>query len=550
MAKVIARPAREVWEERYNAAGKPRDAETISGIPLDPLYDPSKVAADHFAEKEGYPGTPPYTRGIHPSMYRDKPWTMRQFSGFGSAEDTNQRYKFLLSQGQMGLSVAFDMPTLMGRDSDDEQSAGEVGRCGVAIDTLADMETLFDGIDLGAITTSMTINSPALILFAMYLAVAEKKGVPREQLGGTIQNDILKEYIAQKEYVYPPEPSMRLAVDVIEYCTENVPRWHPVSISGYHIREAGSDAVQELAFTLADGFEYVQAAIDRGLHVDAFAPRLSFFFDSHIDFFEEIAKFRAARRIYAKVMRDRFNATSERSVLMRFHTQTAGVSLTAQQPLNNVTRTALEALAAVLGGTQSLHTNAMDEVLALPTERAAEVALRTQQIIAYETGAASVIDPLGGSYFVEALTDEMERRAYDYFDRIEEQGGVLPAIEKGFFQREIAEASYRFEKRLNEKKRIIVGVNDFVGDDEDQIEVLKITQEMEEEQKGRVAAVKAGRDNSAVTAALRAVEKAARTSGENLIPPVLEAVKVYATEGEIIETMHQVFGGYRETAVF
>src|SRR6202022_106582 len=467
MARVVSRPAdRRVWEDRYSDPdGQPRDASSISGIPVQPLYDPASLPERLFEEKEGYPGLPPYTRGIHPAMYRDKLWTMRQFAGFGSARDTNERYKYLLAKGQDGLSVAFDMPTLMGRDSDDEHSAGEVGRCGVAIDTLSDMETLFDSIDLADITTSMTINSPASILFAMYIAVAEKKGISRERLGGTIQNDILKEYIAQKEYLYPPEPSLRLAVDVIEYCTENLPRWHPVSISGYHIREAGSDAPQELAFTLADGFEYVRASIDRGLHVDSFAPRLSFFFDAHIDFFEEIAKYRAARRIYADVMRDRFGATNPRSVQMRFHTQTAGVSLTAQQPLNNITRTALEALAAVLGGTQSLHTNAMDEVMALPTEKAAEVALRTQQIIALETGAAAVIDPLGGSYFVEAMTDEMERRAYEYFTRI-----------------------------------------DYINEDEDEIEVLKITQEMEESQKLRLAEVKRTRDSRAVGSALHDLE--------------------------------------------
>ena len=553
MAKVISRAAdeRSAWQERFERSGNQRrEGQTISGIPLDPLYDPTSLPEDHFAARQGYPGAYPYTRGIHPSMYRDKLWTMRQFAGFGSADDTNERYKFLLSQGQNGLSVAFDMPTLMGRDSDDEHSLGEVGRCGVAVDSLRDMEVLFDGIDPAEVTTSMTINSPAPILFAMYIAVAEKKGVSRERLGGTIQNDILKEYIAQKEYVYPPQPSMRLAVDVIEFCTENMPRWHPVSISGYHIREAGSDAPQELAFTLADGFEYVAATVERGLHVDSFAPRLSFFFDSHIDFFEEIAKFRAARRIYATVMRDRFGAKDPRSMLMKFHTQTAGVSLTAQQPLNNVARTALEALAAVLGGTQSLHTNAMDEVLALPTEKAAEVALRTQQIIAHETGAADVIDPLGGSYFVEALTDEMERRAYEYFDRIDELGGVIPAIEKGFFQREIADASYRFEKRLNEKDRVIVGVNDFVGDGEDDIEVLKITQEMEDSQIARLAEVKRSRDNTEVTRTLHDLEAAARKDGENLIEPMLTAVRAYATEGEIIETMRQVFGGYRETAQF
>ncbi|MGB2939757.1 MAG: methylmalonyl-CoA mutase family protein [Candidatus Dormiibacterota bacterium] len=553
MAKVISRAAdeRSAWQERFAGAGDTRrDAQTISGVPLDPLYDPASLPENHFESRQGYPGAFPYTRGIHSSMYRDKLWTMRQFAGFGSAAETNERYKFLLSQGQNGLSVAFDMPTLMGRDSDDEHSLGEVGRCGVAVDSLRDMEVLFDGIDPSVVTTSMTINSPSPILFAMYIAVAEKKGVSRERLGGTIQNDILKEYIAQKEYVYPPTPSMRLAVDVIEYCAENMPRWHPVSISGYHIREAGSDAPQELAFTLANGFEYVAATVERGLHVDTFAPRLSFFFDSHIDFFEEIAKFRAARRIYATVMRDRFGAKDPRSLLMKFHTQTAGVSLTAQQPMNNVARTALEALAAVLGGTQSLHTNAMDEVLALPTAKAAEVALRTQQIIAHETGAAAVIDPLGGSYFVEALTDEMERRAYEYFDRIDELGGVIPAIEKGFFQREIADASYRFEKRLNEKDRVIVGVNEFVGDGDDDIEVLKITQEMEDEQTARLAEVKRSRDNTDVTRRLGALESAARKDGENLIEPILDAVRAYATEGEIIETLRQVFGSYRETAHF
>jgi methylmalonyl-CoA mutase N-terminal domain/subunit len=553
MAKVISRAAdeRSAWRERFEQSGEQRrEVQTISGVPLEALYDPTSLPEDHFEARQGYPGAHPYTRGIHTSMYRDKLWTMRQFAGFGSAAETNERYKFLLSQGQNGLSVAFDMPTLMGRDSDDEHSLGEVGRCGVAIDSLRDMEVLFDGIDPSVVTTSMTINSPAPILFAMYIAVAEQKGVSRERLGGTIQNDILKEYIAQKEYVYPPRPSMRLAVDVIEFCAENMPLWHPVSISGYHIREAGSDAPQELAFTLADGFEYVAATIERGLHVDSFAPRLSFFFDSHIDFFEEIAKFRAARRIYATVMRDRFGAKDPRSMLMKFHTQTAGVSLTAQQPLNNVARTALEALAAVLGGTQSLHTNAMDEVLALPTEKAAEVALRTQQIIALETGAAAVIDPLGGSYFVEALTDEMERRAYQYFDRIDELGGVIPAIEAGFFQREIADASYRFEKRLNGGDRVIVGVNQFVGNGDDDIEVLAITQDMEDAQVERVRELKRSRDNTEVGRRLRDLEAAARRDGDNLIEPMLDAVRAYATEGEIIESLRQVFGSYRETATF
>ena len=542
-------PGRDNWQERYER-GNPSEKRTLTGLPLQPLYDPSDLGPTHFEDRERYPGEYPYTRGVYPSMYRDKLWTMRQFAGFGSATDTNERYKYLLAQGQDGLSVAFDMPTLMGRDSDDVHSSGEVGRCGVAVDSLRDMEVLFDGIDLGQVTTSMTINSPASIIFAMYLAVAEKKGIPREKLGGTLQNDILKEYIAQKEYLYPPEPSMRLNVDVIEYCTENIPRWHPVSISGYHIREAGADAVQELAFTLADGFEYVRATVERGLHVDTFAPRLSFFFDAHIDFFEEIAKFRAARRIWAKTMKERFGATKEKSLLMRFHTQTAGVSLTAQQPMNNVTRTAIEALAAVLGGTQSLHTNAMDEVLALPTEKAAEIALRTQQVIAYETGAGSVIDPLGGSYYVEALTDEMERKAYEYFDRIEEQGGVLGAINNGFFQREIADASYRLEQRINSNDRVIVGVNAFKGSGDDDIEVLKITQQMEEEQIERVAVLKRERDNTAVSRTLHDLEAAARRDGENLIPTMLEAVKVYATEGEIVETLREVFGSYREQAIY
>jgi len=534
--------ARERWQERYQRSRvRTADFTTLSGVEVEPAYG---------TDEGEWPGEFPFTRGLYATGYRGRPWTIRQFAGFGNARQTNERYRMILNRGGGGLSVAFDMPTLMGRDSNDEHSAGEVGRCGVAIDSLRDMEVLFDGIDLGAISTSMTINSPASILFAMYIAVAEKQGVSRERLSGTIQNDILKEYIAQKEYIYPPPASMRLAVDVIEYATENMPRWHPVSISGYHIREAGSNAVQELAFTLADGFEYVRAAVERGLHVDSFAPRLSFFFDSHIDFFEEIAKFRAARRIYATVMRDRFGAKNERSMLMRFHTQTAGVSLTAQQPLNNVTRTALEALAAVLGGTQSLHTNALDEVLALPTEKAAQVALRTQQIIAHETGVTDVIDPLGGSYFVEALTDEMERRAYEYFDQIDERGGVLPAIEQGFFQHEIADASFNFERALNDKRRIIVGVNDFINNDDDAIEVLAISSEIEEEQARRIADIKRERDSTDVTHRLHDLEAAARREGENLVPAILEAVKAYATEGEIIDTLHQVFGGYREPAYF
>src|SRR5438309_7647751 len=467
-------------------------------------------------------------------MYRDKLWTMRQFSGFGSAADTNQRYKFLLAHGQDGLSVAFDMPTLMGRDSDDPHSLGEVGRCGVAIDSLRDMEILFDGIDPSAITTSMTINSPAPILFAMYLAVAEKKGIGREHLGGTIQNDILKEYIAQKEYLFPPQPSMRLAVDVIEYCTENVPRWHPVSISGYHIREAGSDAVQELSFTLADGFEYVRATVERGLHVDSFAPRLSLFFDAHIDFFEEIAKFRAARRIWATVMKERFGATREKSLLMRFHTQTAGVSLTARQPEVNIARTAIEALSAVLGGTQSLHTNAMDEVLALPTDKAARIALRTQQVLAYESGVANTVDPLGGSYFVEQLTGRMEEEAESYFRQIEAIGGVIPAIEAGFMQKEIADAAFQHQQELEGRRRIVVGVNEFTGGNEvEDMQILRISPQVEQEQVERVREVRRRRDAARADRALAAVTKASADPEENLMPHSLEAVRAYCSEGEV-----------------
>src|ERR1700693_221593 len=444
---------------------RPREAppippDTLGGLPLATWDGPDASTID--VERDlGEPGSFPYTRGVHRTMYRDKVWTMRQFAGFGSARDTNQRYRFLLDQGQMGLSVAFDMPTLMGHDSDAPESLGEVGRCGVAIDSVEDMLTLFSGIDVGAVTTSMTINSPAPILFATYLAAADEQRIPYTKLGGTLQNDILKEYIAQKEFIFPIRPSMRLVTDVVEFCTRNVPSWNPISISGYHIREAGSTAAQELAFTLADGFAYVEAGIERGLDVDEFAPRLSFFFDAHIDFFEEIAKFRAARRIWARHMRERYGAQDPRSWKLRFHTQTAGVSLTAQQPELNIARTALEALSAVLGGTNSLHTNAMDEVLALPTDKAARLALRTQQLLAYETGVANTIDPLGGSYFIEALTDEMERQAETYFQRIEELGGVIPAIEASFFQKEIADSAFRYQQELEQKRRLMVGVNEF-----------------------------------------------------------------------------------------
>jgi methylmalonyl-CoA mutase N-terminal domain/subunit len=545
--KVRARDAKEVWREEFEASPRREDnleTSTISGIPVQPLY----TSADLPGRPEEYPGQYPYTRGIHPSGYRGRLWTMRQFSGFATAEETNRRYKYLLANGQTGLSVAFDMPTLMGQDSDAPTSRGEVGHCGVAIDSLADMETLFEGIPLGEITTSMTINSPAAILLCMYIAVAEKQGVPATQLGGTLQNDILKEFIAQKEFIFPPAPSMRLVVDSIEYCAKEVPRWNTISISGYHIREAGSTAAQELAFTLADGMAYVDACIERGMHIDDFASRLSFFFDAHIDFFEEIAKFRAARRIWARWMRERYGAQQERSWKLRFHTQTAGVSLTAQQPELNIARTAVEALAAVLGGTQSLHTNAMDEVLALPTDASARIALRTQQLLAYETGVANTIDPLGGSYFMEALTDEMERQAEAYFKRIEEIGGVIAAIEVGFFQKEIADAAFRYQQELEQKRRIMVGVNEFTVDEEEPIEILRIDPRLESQQAERIREVRRKRDQAKATNALNRLRKAAAGT-DNLMPYILDAVRAYATEGEIMQSLIEVFGTYTETAV-
>ncbi|HEX9364594.1 MAG TPA: methylmalonyl-CoA mutase family protein [Candidatus Dormibacteraeota bacterium] len=545
--KVRARDPKEVWKEEFESSPEREDGietSTISGIPLKPLY----TSEDLPRRVEEFPGQFPYTRGIHTSGYRGRLWTMRQFSGFATAEETNKRYKYLLANGQTGLSVAFDMPTLMGQDSDAPTSRGEVGHCGVAIDSLADMETLFEGIPLGEITTSMTINSPAAILLCMYIAVAEKQGVPAASLGGTLQNDILKEFIAQKEFIFPPAPSMRLVVDSIEYCAKEVPKWNTISISGYHIREAGSTAVQELAFTLADGMAYVDACLERGMHIDDFASRLSFFFDAHIDFFEEIAKFRAARRIWARWMRERYGAQQERSWKMRFHTQTAGVSLTAQQPELNIARTAIEALAAVLGGTQSLHTNAMDEVLALPTDKAARIALRTQQLLAYETGAANTIDPLGGSYFVEALTDEMERQAEAYFKRIDEIGGVIPAIEVGFFQKEIADAAFRYQQELEQKRRIVVGVNDFFVDEEEAIDILRIDPRLESEQAERVRSVRRKRDAAECANALNQLRKAA-AGNDNLMPYILDAVRAYATEGEIMQAMIEVFGTYTETAV-
>ncbi|HXF35370.1 MAG TPA: methylmalonyl-CoA mutase family protein [Candidatus Acidoferrales bacterium] len=520
---------------------------TISDVPLKPVYQAQDARGD--AATLPLPGTYPYTRGIHPNMYRDRLWTMRQFAGFGTASQTNERYKYLLAQGQTGLSVAFDMPTLMGYDSDSPKALGEVGRCGVAIDSLDDMETLFRGIDLGAVTTSMTINGPAAIIFSLYLVAAEKQGIPRHELGGTLQADILKEYIAQKEWIFPPRPHVRIIVDMIKFCTEQMPKWNTVSISGYHIREAGSTAAQELAFTLADGFAYVEAALAAGLEIDAFAPRLSYFFNAHIDFFEEICKFRAARRIYARRMREVYGAKDPRSWTLRFHAQTAGCSATAQQPENNIIRVAYEALSAVLGGTQSLHTNSMDEVLALPTEKSVEIALRTQQVLAYETNVTNVADPLGGAYFIEALTDELERRAEDYFRQIAEYGGVVEAIEAGFFQREIADAAYRYQRSLETKERIIVGVNAFEKDEEKGIDLLTIGKETELEQARAVAAVRARRDPAAVENALADLKRAC-SSDRNVMEPLIEAARALATEGEIAEAMADVFGRYVERNVF
>ena len=537
----------EEWLAAYGATPE-RDAEfiTLSGEEVKPLYTAQDVGPD---ERIGVPGGYPFTRGVYPSMYRGRLWTMRQFAGFGTAEETNERFHYLLEHGQTGLSTAFDMPSLMGHDSDHPMSLGEVGREGVAVDTLDDMQDLFAGIDLGEVSVSMTINAPAAIMMAFYVVAAEEQGVPAEQLAGTIQADILKEYIAQKEWCFPIDPAMRLMGDMVEWCTQHMPRWHPVSISGYHIREAGSTAQQELAFTLKDGFTYVERAIERGLDVDDFAPRLSFFFNSHIDFFEEIAKYRAARRIWAREMKETYGATKEESMRLRFHTQTAGVSLTAQQPLNNIVRTALEALAAVMGGTQSLHTNSYDEALALPTEEAVRVALRTQQIIATETGVPNTADPLGGSWFVEKLTDEMERAAYEYFARIDELGGMVEAIRRNFPQREIAESSFTYQQELNERKRIVVGVNDFVQEGEEEMPILRIDPSLERKQTDRLAATRAARDGAAVESALTELKRAAATEA-NLMPPIIEAARVQATEGEMIAAMQEVFGTYTESPVF
>ena len=540
------------WRREAYDTKPERDGElfsTISGVENEPLYTPENVEVDYDRDL-GYPGAFPFTRGVYPSMYRGRLWTMRQFAGFGTAEETNERFRYLLEHGQTGLSTAFDMPTLMGYDSDHPRSLGEVGREGVAIDSLEDMLTLFDGIPLDTVSTSMTINSPAAILLAFYACVGEKQGVPIAALRGTVQTDILKEYIAQKEWIFPPEPSMRLVVDMIEWCAREMPLMHPVSISGYHIREAGSTAAQELAFTLADGFAYVDACIERGLDVDDFAPRLSFFFNAHLDFFEEIAKYRAARRIWATRLREKYGAKNPRSWLMRFHTQTAGVSLTAQQPEVNLIRTAIEALAAVLGGTQSLHTNSFDEALALPTEHAVRLALRTQQVIAHETGAVNTIDPLGGSYYVEHLTNELERQAYDYFDRIDKLGGVIPAIKENFFQREIAEASFRYQSEVEAKQRIVVGVNRYVQDDERPLEILKIDASLEGKQIDRVQALRARRDSGAVEATLAALQEDARHEGRNLMPRIVDAARADVTMGEMCDALREVWGVWRETPVF
>jgi len=517
---------------------------TISGRPIERLYTEADIEDVSYARDLADPGVFPYTRGIHQTGYRGKLWTMRQFAGFGTPEETNQRYRTLLAAGGTGLSVAFDLPTLMGRDPDHELSLGEVGKCGVNVTSLADMETLFDGIPVGDITTSMTINSPAAMIFAMYIVVAERHGADWRKISGTIQNDILKEYIAQKEYIFPPRPSMRIITDIFRFCATDVPRWNTISISGYHIREAGSTALQELAFTLRDGLEYVQWGVDAGLHVDAFVPQMSFFFNAHSDFFEEIAKYRAARRLWATAMRDRFGAKNERSWKLRFHTQTAGVSLTAQQPYNNVVRTAIQALSAVLGGTNSLHTNSLDEALALPTEAAATLALRTQQIIAHESGVTNTVDPLGGSYFVEKLTNDMVEGARAYFDAIDKMGGMVEAIERGFPQREIAESAYRFQQAVERKEKVIVGVNDFVQADAP-VEILYIDERAADIQLGKLEALKKRRDKGRVERSLEVLRRTARTDA-NLMPPILDAVRAYATIGEMCDALREVWGEYEE----
>ncbi len=539
------------WESKFKQnCSVPFEVTNPSGRKIKPLYTPADVDSLDYERDLGFPGEFPFTRGIHQTMYRGKIWTMRQFAGYGTARDSNKRYHFLLDRGQTGLSVAFDMPTIMGYDSDHPRSHGEVGRCGVAIDSLKDMEILFEGIPLDKVSTSMTINAPAAILLAFYICVGEKQGVSSEKLRGTIQNDILKEYIAQKSWIFPPEPSVRIITDIFAFCADHVPKWNTISISGYHIREAGSTAAQELAFTLADGFAYVEAGIKAGLDVDTFAPRLSFFFNSHLDFFEEIAKFRAARRIWARRMKEKYGAKKKESLLMRFHTQTAGCTLTAQQPENNIVRTAYEAMAAALGGTQSLHTNSMDETLALPTEKAVQIALRTQQILAHETGVTNTIDPLAGSYYVEYLTNKLEQEAEEYFRKIEELGGVIKAIEMGFFQKEISDAAYRYQKEIEEKEKIIVGVNEYVIEGEQlEIEILKIDPRVEEEQIKALKKLRSERDNLAVKRSLEELKKAAQGT-DNLMPRILDCARNYCTLGEMIATLKEVFGEYKEPIIF
>lgn len=525
------------------------DFRTVSGLPVDLLYLPESES-ENYVKELGFPGQYPFTRGVHANMYRGKLWTMRQFAGFGTPQETNERYHFLLTQGQTGLSVAFDMPTLMGYDPGHDFALGEVGKCGVSVASLKDMEILFDKIDLGKISVSQTINGPAVILLAFYIAVADKQDVPQNQLRGTLQNDILKEFIAQKEWIFPPEPSMRVITDMMQYCAEHMPQYNTISISGYHIREAGSTAAQELAFTLADGFAYVEHAVAAGMDIDKFAPRLSFFFNAHLDFFEEIAKYRAARRIWAKRMKNKYNAKNEKSWKLRFHTQTAGCSLTAQQPEINIARTAFQALSGVLGGTQSLHTNSMDETLALPSEKAAEIALRTQQLIAYETGAANVIDPLGGSWYIESLTNKLEEEAESYFNQIDELGGVIPAIELGFFQREIAKAASDYQRLVDEKKRIVVGVNDFIKEDEEiDIPILEIGKEAEEKQIKAIADLRDKRNDDAIKVVLDEVRQACKNK-TNIMPPIIKAAKTYATLGEVVDAMKDIFGEWQESSIF
>ena len=540
--------AEKLWQQQSeSSAQRDYSFDTVSGEKVNTLYYPE--GNDDFIDKLNFPGQFPYTRGIHPNLYRGKLWTMRQFAGFGSPDETNKRFKFLLDRGQTGLSIAFDMPTLMGYDADHDMSIGEVGHCGVSISSIQDMERLFAGINLADVSVSMTINGPAAIVFAFYVAVAENQGADISKLNGTLQNDILKEFIAQKEWIYPPKESMRIITDMMSFCTVKMPKYNTISISGYHIREAGSTAIQELAFTLANGFSYVEHAMDVGLDVDDFSPRLSFFFNSHLDFFEEVAKFRAARRIWAKRLKNKYGAKNPRSWKLRFHTQTAGFSLTAQQPEINIARTAFQGLAAVMGGTQSLHTNSMDETLALPSEKAAEIALRTQQLIAYETGATNVVDPLGGSWYVESLTDQMEAGSEKYFDKIDELGGVIPAIEMGYFQREIAEASSEYQNKVESKQRVIVGVNDFVKENEKiEIPILEIRKEVEEEQISRLKSLKESRDESAVNQSLDAITEAAKKSA-NLMPLIIDAAKSYATMGEIVNAMKVIFGEWEENTV-